>query len=174
MNIRKNIFLIGFMGCGKSTVASEFSSHYGKKVLEMDQVIVEREEMDIPQIFETKGENYFRNLESKLLKEIQKTENQVISCGGGVGLREENVAEMKKSGYIVLLTARPETILERVKSDENRPVLKGRKTVEGITELMEKRREKYETAADITVLTDDKSVKEICLEIIAKLEEIGE
>ncbi|MBQ8559262.1 MAG: shikimate kinase [Tyzzerella sp.] len=167
----RNIFLIGFMGCGKSTVASGLQRMYGMKVVEMDQLISERQGMSIPQIFEQYGENYFRDLESELVAEIQGMENQVVSCGGGVVLREQNVAKMKENGQVVLLTAKPETILERVKYDNNRPVLKGRKTVAGITELMEARREKYEAAADIVIHTDKKSIPKICEEIMQKLAE---
>lgn len=169
---QKNIFLIGFMGCGKSTVAETFSKNYEKKIVEMDQLIVERELMSIPEIFAVKGESYFRDIESKLVTEIQNTKNQVISCGGGVVLRSENVDEMKKNGYVVLLTAKPETILERVKDDENRPLLKGKKTVKDISELMENRRERYENAADIVIYTDEKSVQDICKEILIKLEQL--
>ena len=125
----KNIFLIGYMGTGKSTVAAYLCEHYNMNVVEMDQEIVEREGMSISDIFATKGENYFRDVETNLLLEIQKKENQVVSCGGGVVLRERNVEEMKKSGSIVLLTARPETILERVKDDDSRPLLKGNKNI---------------------------------------------
>lgn len=147
---------------------------YGMHVLEMDQMIVERENMTIPEIFDKFGEAYFRDLESNLLKEIQKSSNQVVSCGGGVVLREANVVEMKKNGKIVLLTAKPETILIRVLDDEDRPILKGKKNVKDIAELMEKRREKYETAADFVIETDEKSIESICTEIIKKLGEIGE
>lgn len=166
----KNIFLIGFMGSGKSTVASYLSKNYGMDIIEMDQLIVEREGMSIPDIFEKHGENYFRDAETNLLIEIQSEENKVVSCGGGVVLREQNVAEMKKGGRVVLLTARPETILERVKDDDNRPLLRGNKNVAFISDMMEKRRQKYENAADIVVWTDDKSLEEICEEIFEQIE----
>ena len=168
-----NIFLIGFMGCGKSTVAAKLNQMYGMHVVEMDQEISKRQKMSIPEIFEQYGEEYFRNLESALLEEIATGSRQVVSCGGGVVLREDNVAEMKKSGHIVLLTAKPENVLKRVQKDDNRPILKGRKTVEDIQTLMEARREKYEGAADIVVATDDKNIAEICDEIIQRIEEIG-
>lgn len=168
-----NIFLIGFMGCGKSTVAAKLNQMYGMHVVEMDQEISKRQKMSIPEIFEQYGEEYFRNLESALLEEIATGSGQVVSCGGGVVLREDNVAEMKKSGHIVLLTAKPEKVLKRVQKDDNRPILKGRKTVEDIQTLMEARCEKYEGAADIVVATDDKNIAEICDEIIQRIEEIG-
>lgn len=168
-----NIFLIGFMGCGKSTVAAKLNQMYGMHVVEMDQEISVRQKMSIPEIFEKYGEEYFRNLESNLLQEIQTGTNQVVSCGGGVVLRTKNVAEMRKNGRIVLLTAKPENVLRRVRENDDRPILKGRKTVKDITELMEARREKYEEAADIVVATDDKSVSVICEEIMQKIKEIG-
>lgn len=169
-----NIFLIGFMGCGKSTVAARLNQINGMHVVEMDEIIAKRQKMSIPEIFEMYGEAYFRTLETSLLKEIQMNSNQVVSCGGGVVLRAENVEEMKKNGTIVLLTAKPENILKRVRKDEERPILKGKKNVQDIAALMENRREKYEAAADFTVATDDKSILEICDEIMKKLEEIGE
>ena len=165
----KNIVLIGFMGTGKSTIAHCLSEVYGYEVLEMDEEIVRREGMSIPDLFETKGESYFRNLETSLLIEMQSRENMVISCGGGAALREKNVEEMKKNGKVVLLTAQPETILERVKDDENRPLLKGNKNLEFIQDLMEKRREKYEASADIMLAVDGKCVQDICSEMMELL-----
>lgn len=167
-----NIFLIGFMGCGKSTVAAKMNQMYGMQVVEMDQMIEEQQKMRIPDIFEQYGEKYFRDLESDLLKKLQSASNQVVSCGGGVVLREQNVAEMKKNGRIVLLTAKPENILKRVRGNDNRPILKGKKNVQDITELMETRREKYEAAADLIVSTDDKPVQDICIEILQKIKRI--
>lgn len=169
-----NIVLIGFMGCGKSTVSDYLSRELGMETVEMDQVIAEREKMSIPDIFATYGEEYFRNLETSLLVEMQSRRNVVISCGGGAALRERNVTEMKKNGRVVLLTASPETIYERVKDSNDRPVLNGRKNVAGISELMEKRRGKYEAAADIVISTDDKTVPQICGELVQRLTEMDE
>ena len=111
--------------------------------------------MSISDIFETYGEEYFRNMETNLLIEMQEKKNVIISCGGGVAMRERNVAEMKKNGRVVLLTAHPQTILDRVKDSDDRPLLNGHKNVEYIEQLMEARREKYEAAADIVVDTDE-------------------
>lgn len=163
----KNIFLIGFMGSGKSTVAAYLSNHFKMDIIEMDQMIAMREGMSIPDIFEQHGEEYFRDAETKLLFEIQSEDNKVVSCGGGVVLREQNVEVMKKGGLVVLLAAKPETILERVKDDDNRPLLRGNKNVAYISELMEKRRERYEYAADIVIWTDGKDLQNICEEIMS-------
>lgn len=164
-----NIFLIGFMGVGKSTVSDYLSKILASPQVEMDQVIVNKEHMSINKIFEEYGEEYFRNCETNLLIELQKKNNQIVSCGGGVAMREINVREMKKNGRVVLLTASPETILERVKDSDERPLLRGRKNTEYISELMEIRRPKYRAAADVIVDTDHKSVEEIAEEIVGKL-----
>ena len=142
-----NIFLIGFMGAGKSTISDYLKNALAMDVVEMDQCIVERQGMSISDIFETYGEEYFRELETNLLIEMQSQSNVVVSCGGGVPMRERNVVEMKKNGRVVLLTAKPETILDRVKDSHDRPLIENNKTVPFIADLMEKRREKYEAAA---------------------------
>ena len=164
-----NIFLIGFMGAGKSTISDFLRTVFAMEVVEMDQIIAEREGMSISDIFETYGEEYFRNLETELLIEMQSRKNVVISCGGGVPMRERNVVEMKKNGRVVLLTAKPETILNRVKDNHDRPLLEGNKNVDFIADLMEKRREKYEAASDIVIETDGKDKLEICEELVHSL-----
>ena len=166
-----NIFLIGFMGAGKSTISDYLKNALAMDVVEMDQCIVERQGMSISDIFETYGEEYFRELETNLLIEMQSRSNVVVSCGGGVPMRERNVAEMKKNGRVVLLTAKPETILDRVKDNHDRPLLENNKNVSFIADLLEKRRAKYEAAADIVIQTDGKSELEICEELIHRLRE---
>ena len=167
-----NIVLIGFMGAGKSSVSEYLSAVFAMKVVEMDQVIANREQMSIPDIFDAYGEEYFRDRETELLVEMQSHRNTVISCGGGAALRERNVEEMKKNGRVVLLTASPETVYERVKDNDDRPVLNGRKNVKGISEMMEQRREKYEAAADIVINTDNKTVLQVCEELVQRLMEM--
>ena len=164
----KNIILIGFMGAGKTTISNTLKHIFAMDVIEMDQIIAEREGMSISEIFETYGEQYFRDAETNLLIELQNRKNVVISCGGGTPLREVNVAEMKKNGKVILLTAEPETIFDRVKDSHDRPVIENNKNIPFITELMEQRRPKYEAAADIIVHTDGKNEYEICEEIIAR------
>ncbi|HIZ82199.1 MAG TPA: chorismate mutase [Candidatus Mediterraneibacter pullistercoris] len=167
-----NIVLIGFMGAGKSTISDYLSMVFDMRLVEMDQEISERQEMSIPDIFATYGEEYFRNLETELLRELQTGSNCIISCGGGAALREENVVEMKKNGRVVLLTASPETIYERVKDSKDRPLLEGNNNVDFIADLMEKRREKYEAAADVVIQTDNKTILQICEELITRLMEL--
>jgi len=164
-----NIVLIGFMGAGKTSISEYLKTLFAMDVIEMDQIIAEREGMSIPDIFEVHGEQYFRDLETNLLIEMQARKNVVISCGGGTPLRECNVVEMKKNGRVVLLTASPETIFDRVKDSHDRPVIENNKNVPFIADLMEKRRAKYEAAADIVINTDGKSIIEVCEELVQKL-----
>lgn len=167
-----NIVLIGFMGSGKSTISEFLKTAFAMDVIEMDQIIAEREGMSISDIFEVYGEQYFRDLETNLLIEMQSRTNVVISCGGGTPMRECNVVEMKKNGRVVLLTAKPETILDRVKDSHDRPLIENNKTVPFIADLMEKRREKYEAAADIIIETDGKDELQICEELILRLRQM--
>jgi len=157
------------MGAGKTSISEYLKTLFAMDVIEMDQIIAEREGMSIPDIFEVHGEQYFRDLETNLLIEMQSRKNVVISCGGGTPLRECNVVEMKKNGRVVLLTASPETIFDRVKDSHDRPVIENNKNVPFIADLMEKRRAKYEAAADIIINTDGKSLIEVCEELVQQL-----
>lgn len=164
-----NIFLIGFMGVGKSTVADRLAQLLDAQKMEMDELIVSRQGMPVAQIFAESGEEYFRDLESGLLVELQESDGMVVSCGGGVVLREENAGHMKRHGRVIWLTATPETIFERVKDSDVRPILNHHMNVEFIKELLESRFLKYQQAADLAVATDGKSADEICGEILLGL-----
>lgn len=167
-----HIFLIGFMGAGKSTVAGALHHMLKMERLEMDQMIVDEQGMAISEIFEKYGEDHFRDIETQTLIDLKDKEPAIVSCGGGIVVREENIGHMKESGKIVLLTATPQTIYERVKDSTNRPILNGNMNVEYISELMEKRRAKYEAAADLVIATDGKTAAEISKEMITKLKEL--
>lgn len=172
--INCNIFLIGFMGAGKSTIARTLQRKLGFPLVEMDERIVQEQGMSINDIFAQYGEAHFREIESQLVVDLGKQEPSIVSCGGGVVVRPENTQNMKKSGRIVLLKASPETIFERVRNSTDRPILNGHMNVEYIAELMEKRRALYEEAADITIQTDGKTREQICEEIIGKLRDTNE
>ena len=166
-----NLFLIGFMGAGKSSVSAGLGRMLGREVVEMDERIAAREGMSIPELFAQKGEPYFRACETALLKSFAQGAPRIVSCGGGVPLREENVAAMRESGTVVLLTASPEVILERVKDSDERPLLQGHKDVPYIAALMEQRRPKYEAAADITVDTSQMNIEEVCRQVLRQVSE---
>lgn len=165
----ENLFLIGFMGAGKTSVSRRLGQLLDREVVEMDQCIAGQEGMSIPEIFAQKGEAYFRACETSLLESFSQGAPRIVSCGGGVPMREENVAAMRRCGTVVLLTASPEVILDRVKDDHSRPLLEGHKDIPYITSLMEQRRPKYEAAADVTVDTSVLTVEEVCREILCKI-----
>lgn len=164
-----NIYLIGFMGAGKSTIAACLHGKYQMDTVEMDALLEEREGRKISRIFEEDGEEYFRQRETELLRELGERRHTVISCGGGTPVRACNVELMRKSGKVVFLTASPETVLERVKHSHERPLLENNKTVSFISSLMEKRLGAYREAADFCIATDGKSAEEICEELMQKL-----
>lgn len=164
-----NIALIGFMGTGKSTVSNYLRDQMDLELVDVDAKIVAEEGMPIADMFAKFGEQYFRDLETKATLDLIDRKRTIIACGGGLVMRDENVANLKKSGKIVLLTASPETILERVKDSTDRPILNGHMNVEYIAELMEKRRAKYEAAADIIIETDGKDIEAICQELVERI-----
>lgn len=164
----KNIYLIGFMGAGKSTIARALCRMYDLTQLEMDEQIEAEERMKISEIFEKKGEEYFRQKETELLKRCTNNKRLVVSCGGGAAMRACNVEEMKKNGKIIFLSAEPETVYERVKHSHNRPLLEGNMNVAYIRELLNVRKGKYEEAADIIVKTDGRTAEEIAKEIMER------
>lgn len=166
-----NIILIGFMGVGKSTISIRLSQLLGMESVEIDAVIVEQVGIPITEIFSEYGEDYFRKLESNIIKGIKEKDNLIVSCGGGAVLHNDNIKNLKKGGYIVLLTASPTTIYERVRLSGDRPILNGNMSVEYISEVMEKRKPQYMYAADVVINTELKTVDEICEEIIRYVNE---
>ncbi|MBR0153357.1 MAG: shikimate kinase [Lachnospiraceae bacterium] len=170
--MRGNLYLTGFMGAGKTTEGRLLSAMTGRTCVEMDERIEEREGCTIAEVFARRGEVYFRDAESEVLREIAAEEGRIVSCGGGTVLREENRRVLRESGVTVWLTAEAETICERVRDDLTRPVIAGRREPEEIRELMEERRAAYEAAAQICVRTDGRSPEEICREILARLAEL--
>lgn len=164
----RHIMLIGFMGVGKSTISKELAFQSSRQEIDTDQWIEQREGKSIAEIFATKGEAYFRDVETAILDEFADRKPAVISCGGGMALRELNIRKMQAMGHVVLLTAEPETIFERVRYHTNRPLLQDNMNVGYIAELMEKRRPYYEHAATVQVATDHKMISEIAKEILEK------
>ena len=170
--MRKNsIALIGFMATGKTSVGRILADQFGKgyKFIEMDDLIVEKAGKSIPEIFKDDGEIRFRELEMAVCKDVSKLKKVVISCGGGVVLNQTNVDRLRKSAIIVLLTASPETILERVSRTNKRPLLKVPNKLEKIKGILKERKSLYKSAADIIVETDTLSVEEVSERIIEEM-----
>ena len=158
-----HIYLIGFMGAGKSTTAELLARRLSREAVEMDRSIEEEEGKTIARIFEEEGEPYFRDRETDWLRRMAGQPDRVVSCGGGAALREENVRLMKESGTIVMLDADPRTILDRVKDSTERPLLNGHMDVAYIAGLMAERMPIYHAAADIIIPTDGRTPEEVAM-----------
>ncbi len=163
--LKEHIFLIGFMGAGKTSTSRALSHMLGVKETDTDAMIVEKEGCQISVIFEKKGEEYFRNLETGILDDIKIMEPCIISCGGGMVLREENVLKMKEMGKILFLSATPETIYTHVKDSLSRPLLNGNMNIPYIKKLMDERVPKYLAASDAVIVTDGLDPKGVAAKI---------
>jgi len=155
-----NIYLVGFMGTGKSTVGRELARKKKWRFVDLDELIELREGKTIPDIFSKKGEPYFRILEKKALKEVAREEKFVVACGGGIVVNKENIKIMKESGVIICLKANPSVILKRTSKSVNRPLLNTDNPKERI-ELLLKLRVPYYALAHKCINTSKLSVKEI-------------
>ncbi len=167
--LKEHIFIIGFMGVGKTTVSRILSNMLGVKETDTDAMIVEKEGRSIPKIFEESGEPYFRSVETGILDDIKDASPCIISCGGGMAMREENVEKMKSMGKVILLNAAPETIYLHVKDNTNRPLLNGNMNIPYIKKLMDEREPKYQKAADIVIQTDELVPKQVAEKIISEV-----
>lgn len=169
----KSVILTGFMGAGKTTVGKLLARLLDIPFLDTDDRIEEKAEMKISRIFEEKGEEGFRAMETKMLRELlgQKTA-YVISCGGGLPLRSENAELLKQLGTVFYLTVTAETVKERLKGDTTRPLLMGSNAEEKIELLLNSRRARYEAAADYCVAADGKTPEAVCNEIMSLLQQM--
>lgn len=170
--LQGHIFLIGFMGVGKTSTSLELKRLLGVSEMDTDAMIVEQEGMSINEIFETKGEAYFRQTETALLDQLRTQSPCIVSCGGGMVMRSENVAKMKEQGQICLLHASPETIYEHVKDSTDRPLLNGNMNIPYITELMQVREPKYREAADVVIETDGCSPAEVAERLVQQIRKL--
>ena len=152
----KNVVLIGFMGTGKSSIGKAIGRSMNRPVIDIDQVIEEKEKRKIRDIFEKDGETYFRQKEKEAIGEVCQRTGVVITTGGGAVLNPENMDCLKQNGLVVALSAKPETIYGRVKESHHRPLLKGENMLQNISELLEKRKPYYEKA-DFRFDTDGRS-----------------
>jgi len=155
-----NIIITGFMGTGKSAVGRRLAKKLRMEYLDTDDLIEEREGSKICHIFEEKGESYFRRLESAIVREVSHLDNYVISTGGGVVLRDENIKALKRNGLIICLTANSEIILKRTTGIQDRPLLNEPDPVRKIEELL-RMRQPYYGKADFSVQTSNLAVEEV-------------
>ncbi len=163
-----NIFLVGFMGSGKSTVGEILSKKTGLKFVDIDSEIEKKEKMSIKDIFEKKGEHYFRELEKKEIEEFSQKDGFVVSTGGGLGANPENMEKMKKHGVVVWLQVSLDEVLRRCGNDKNRPLLN--QPLENLKKLFEDRQKVY-SLADIKINTESKEPEKLAEEILEMLNE---
>jgi shikimate kinase len=160
----KNIILTGFMGVGKTSVGTRLAKDIGYTFVDTDDLIEADQAIKITDIFSTFGEPYFRDVETRIIREVMGRENQVVSTGGGAVVRDENRAAFKKAGFVVCLTARPEVIFERIKHETHRPLLQTPDPMAKIKELLDSRANFY-AQADVIIDTSEKSVDNVISEI---------
>lgn len=164
---QKNIILIGYMGSGKSTIGEKTARSLEVEFLDTDTLIEEQEGMTISELFAQKGEAYFRQKETETIRNLKKeSKRMVIATGGGLPMKEENQGLLKELGIVVYLKASVDTLVERLKEDTTRPLLKEGDLREKIETMLEVRNPVYEKVADIVLETDTKSIYETicCLE----------
>lgn len=172
--MKNNIILIGYMGCGKSTLGKKLSFRERIALLDTDKMIEQRQGKAISQIFDEEGEAAFRQMETDCLKEIMGySERYVISVGGGLPLKEENRKLLKELGTVLYLRARPDTIYERLKNDTTRPLLRGDDPKGKIKSMIENRGPFYEEAADGIIDVDEKGYEAILGEITDAVKGMG-
>lgn len=145
------VLLCGFMGCGKTSVGSKAAKLIKYKFIDMDQYIEKKEKMTVSQIFEKKGESYFRQLETDTCKELCTFDNVIIASGGGTVLKQENVDVLNKGGCKIIFIEVPiKALQERLKRDKRRPLLQRPDRKEFIEKLYAQRYPKYKEACDIS------------------------
>ncbi len=169
-----NVILCGMMGAGKTTIGIKISERTGRRWYDTDGMIVDRHGK-ISDIFEYYGEEYFRKIETEIVKELSGQDNLVISTGGGLVLKSENDKILQENGKIVFLRASLDTLAERLKVDGTRPLLQtSTETIrDRLARLLEERLPVYESVADYIVDVDGKTPEKIAEEIIALLKISG-
>ncbi|NLB40894.1 MAG: shikimate kinase [Clostridiales bacterium] len=165
---KPNIFLIGFMGTGKTTLGRMLADRTGMKFIDLDFLIVEQTGKNIAKIFEDEGEARFRMKEREVLSGYIAQSNQVFSTGGGIVLNPSNVELMKENGIVIALKANVDTLWERLKNTTNRPLLKDENPKEALQRLFQQRIKIYDDA-HISIQVDEHSPAELVQEILAKI-----
>ncbi len=161
-----NIYLIGMMGSGKSTVGKILAKKLNKQFIDLDDQIEKKVGTSIESIFENEGELKFRYYETIELKKIS---NAVVACGGGIILLKENLNLMKRNGQIIYLRATIKELENRLIKSKNRPLLKNRDLSESLEKIFAERKKKYESIAEVSIITDGLTPFEVSAAIFRKL-----
>ncbi len=162
----ENIVLIGYMGCGKSTVGRKTARAFGFEFLDTDAFIEEKEGMSVSKLFEEKGEPYFREQETKTIEELLKQpKRKVIATGGGLPVKEENRPLLKQLGKVIYLKCDTETLFKRLSGDTSRPLLQEGELRAKIETMLAARGPVYEETADLILQTDQMTFYEIICQL---------
>lgn len=170
---QNNIFLIGLMGTGKTTVGRQLSKRLKREFFDSDRVIEERTGADIPLIFEKEGEQGFRRRECEIIDELTRKQNIILATGGGAILSPENRKCLSERGTVIYLKSSLDTLIERTGKDKNRPLLHAEEPPEIILgRLLEQRGPLYDEIADIVIHTANNSIHRVIQAIIGKLKQL--
>ena len=161
-----NIYLIGMMGSGKSTVGKTLSEKMHKPFVDLDSEIEKAAGKSISEIFDIDGEEQFRKMETKQLKQYSES---IVACGGGIVLKDENREFINENGVTILLTASMEELSHRLSDSGNRPVLADDNTEEALKQLWLERQLHYLNTADFTIETDGKNSEQLTEEILVQI-----
>ena len=169
----KNIVFIGFMGTGKTTIATKIANRLNRRYVSIDDLIEKREKRTINEIFTREGEEYFRDVESQVIKDVSSMEGLVIDAGGGVVIRPENIDSLRSGGIVICLTADEDSIIERTKKYKHRPLLNVEDPKRRIRELMAARAPHY-SKADHFIDTGKLTINQAVDAVMAIAEEKSE
>lgn len=161
----KTIVLIGMMGSGKTTIGKLLGEKLTLRSIDIDVIIEQNEKRTVSEIFQNEGEKYFRNIERETIKKNFTNKDLIISLGGGAFEDQLTQELLLKNSTVIYLKTSPDVILERIKNNTNRPLLKNQMTVEKIQSIILQRQKNYELA-NITILTDNKNTDKIVEEIL--------
>jgi shikimate kinase len=168
-----NLFLVGPMGAGKTTVGRQLSEQLALEFIDSDHEIQHRTGVDIPTIFEFEGEEGFRNREQNVIDELTQHDGVILATGGGVVLREINRKHLSSRGYVIYLHCTPEQQYERTFRDRNRPLLQTEDPLARLRGLLEQREPLYRQIADLVIVTEGRNTHSVVREIVNKIESLG-
>lgn len=169
MTIPANIYLVGPMGAGKSTIGRRLAIALDKPFRDSDKAIELRTGVDIPTIFEFEQETGFRQRECSVIDELTQEQGIVLATGGGAILAEENRRHLKERGFVVYLSASLKHLLRRTHNDRNRPLLQTQDPSARLQELLAQRDPLYREVADLIINTDHSNVRLVAQSILKAL-----
>jgi shikimate kinase len=172
MKVPNNIFLIGPMGAGKSTVGRQLAKALNKEFVDCDREIEERTGVTIAIIFEVEGEEGFRKRERAMVEQLTERDGIVLATGGGVVLDEENRSRLRTRGFAIFLDAPIDLLLERTARDRQRPLLQTDDPKAKLTDLANEREPLYRQVADMVVKTDRRTARHVVKEIIRRISQL--